>query len=299
MWAFQLLTYLALVVFIVVVGRKARKYASAPMHLRWELYPVPHEVGKEYGGSYLEEIDWWKKPRQTSLVGEIKGMVPEMLLIAALYHHNRKLWYVSYPFHGGMYLIIGFIGMLVVGAIAQAFGASGTDPLLGAWNGLATVVGVVGMLSVTVGSLGLLLRRLNDEELHRYSVPADYFNLAFILLLALSGLYSWLTADPSFAALRAYVQGLLTLSPAAVPGATLVPIVLLSLFLIYMPFTHMTHFVGKWFTYHTVRWDDAPASADATHDKQLGDLLGRQVGWSAPHIGKGTWAEVATREVEK
>ena len=41
------------------------------MHVRWELYPVPHEAQKaHYGGSYLEESEWWKKPREVSLLGE-------------------------------------------------------------------------------------------------------------------------------------------------------------------------------------------------------------------------------------
>ena len=30
---------------------KAIIYARMPLHLRWELYPVAHQVGREYGGS--------------------------------------------------------------------------------------------------------------------------------------------------------------------------------------------------------------------------------------------------------
>ena len=34
-----------------------------PTHVRWEIYPVQHETTARaaYGGSYLEELNWWEK----------------------------------------------------------------------------------------------------------------------------------------------------------------------------------------------------------------------------------------------
>ena len=43
-------------------------------------------------------------------------MIPEMLLIKALWENNRSLWYRSFPFHFGLYVLIGWAGLLVVGA---------------------------------------------------------------------------------------------------------------------------------------------------------------------------------------
>ena len=76
------------------------------MHVRWELYPVAHE-GKRahYGGSYLEESEWWKKKREVSLWGELKVMVPEIVFLVALKEHNSRLWSRSFPFHFGLYLV--------------------------------------------------------------------------------------------------------------------------------------------------------------------------------------------------
>jgi len=304
-WALQALTYLAVLVFVVFVGRKAAKYASAPMHLRWELYPVPHEAGKEYGGSYLEELDWWTKPRHTSLWEEIKGMVPEMLLIKTLWERNRSLWFVSYPFHGGIYVAIGFIALLVLGALVQLFG--GKVVANGDWwqaglYWLTVLAGVVSMVSVSLGCLGLLAMRTFNEGVRRYSVPADYFNLLFILAIAVSGLYAWLSVDQTFGQLRGYVAGLLTLSVAPLSPALVVTAVLLTLFMIYLPFTHMTHFVGKFFTYHLVRWDDTPNEPGSAYERQLGVLLQRPIGWSAPHIGGGEgqkWVDAVTRGGDK
>ena len=61
--------------------------------------------------------DWWKKERVTSTVNELKVMIPEMLFLEALFKYNRKLWVRSFPFHFGLYLLVGFLGMLFVGSL--------------------------------------------------------------------------------------------------------------------------------------------------------------------------------------
>jgi hypothetical protein len=61
----------------------------------------------------------------------------------------------------------------------------------------------------------------------------------------------------------------------------------------------MTHFVGKFFTYHFVRWDDSPNLRGSDYERLIAGLLERPVAWSAPHVQQGkSWAEVAT-EVEE
>jgi nitrate reductase gamma subunit len=44
MWLL-LLTYTCLIIFIAGLSWRIYKYASLPVHLRWELYPVAHEIG--------------------------------------------------------------------------------------------------------------------------------------------------------------------------------------------------------------------------------------------------------------
>ena len=57
-----LLGYLGVLGFAVTSLMKIMKYVkSTPLHVRWELYPVPHEGERaKHGGSYLEEFEWWK-----------------------------------------------------------------------------------------------------------------------------------------------------------------------------------------------------------------------------------------------
>jgi nitrate reductase gamma subunit len=101
------IAYIGIVFFLIAVAARFVFWSKMPMHLRWELYPVAHEGGGRaaYGGSYLEESDWWKKKREVSLLGELKVMVPEILFLVALREHNRKLWTWSFPFHFGLYLV--------------------------------------------------------------------------------------------------------------------------------------------------------------------------------------------------
>ena len=72
------------------------KMASLPVHLRWELSPVPHEKGRgAYGGSYLETVDWWTKPREKDLVSEVVYMAIGAALYAVF----------SYLFNGTVFAV--------------------------------------------------------------------------------------------------------------------------------------------------------------------------------------------------
>ena len=113
-----IVTCLSLVVFVASVLTRFIRLSRLPVHLRWEVYPVPHEKGKgKYGGSYLEEYEWWTKPRESSLVGELKVMLPEILLLKGVWENNRRHWFRSFPFHFGLYLLAGLIVLLLAGGI--------------------------------------------------------------------------------------------------------------------------------------------------------------------------------------
>jgi hypothetical protein len=57
----------------------------------------------------------------------------------------------------------------------------------------------------------------------------------------------------------------------------------------------MTHFVGKYFTYHKVRWEDHPNIRGGKIEEAITKALGYRISWSAAHIKPGTtWAQAAT-----
>jgi hypothetical protein len=58
----------------------------------------------------------------------------------------------------------------------------------------------------------------------------------------------------------------------------------------------MSHFIGKYFTYHSVRWDDRPVARKRELSRTIAAYLACRPTWSAPHVGADghkTWGEVA------
>ncbi|MEJ2187319.1 MAG: nitrate reductase gamma subunit, partial [Gemmatimonadota bacterium] len=118
------ITYGLLAVFVIAFIARTVGIARLPVHLRWELAPVPKEKGRgRYGGSYLEEYEWWKKPREESLLNELVYMGREILGLKALWEQNRGLWWFSFPFHWGLYLLIGAAGVALVAGLLGLAGA--------------------------------------------------------------------------------------------------------------------------------------------------------------------------------
>ncbi len=307
-----IVTYAAVIVFLTAVFSRYIKLATMPLHLRWELYPVAHEKGRaHYGGSYLEEPDWWTKPRHTTLLGELKVMIPEILLLAGVWEHNRKQWYRSFPFHFGLYLLAGLIALLVIGGIACAVGAdiSPEGGILGkALYHLTYLLGYGGLGLALLGSLALLVRRLFEPDYREYTTKVDFISLFLFVTAFGVALAAHILADPLFIGLRGYFQCLVTFDLSAAGAGTGlaalqgVEIILASLLVAYIPLTHMSHFFTKWFTYHHIRWSDEPNLKGGHFENKIGNEMKSPVSWSAPHIrgdGVKNWVDVATSGVEE
>lgn len=304
MVAIQYLTIISVVVAFAAMIIKALRYAMAPQSMRWELYPVPHEKGKaEYGGSYLEELDWWTKPRHKDLFNELKEMAAEVILLKGVFHHNKRAWSSSWPFHFGLYLCIGWLVLLLVGAIAEVAGVRMAAYGMVGWrilHYLTAGFGYAGLVLSGLGALGLLIWRSSDVAMRKFSSPIDYFNLVFFVVVAAVALAAHLTADPGHAAMRSYVHAMITFVPVREVGTLLMlEIILISLLIMWIPLTRMSHFVAKYFLYHSVRWEDEPNKRGSKLDRVLQAQLTRKIGWGAPHIdSEKTWGEVVTENIK-
>jgi len=295
----QILTYLSGLVFVIAFAAKILKYATMPMHVRWELYPIPHE-GKAWGGSFYEEVDHWKKTRHKDHMAQYKFMVPEIFFIKALHEDNKPLWYWSFPFHMGLYLCIGGLAFLAIGAVLQILGMVPENSALASlFQSLTIVLAVPGYVLGTIGVLGLIVKRKTDSGLADVTAPIDFMNLIWLGLLFATGFIVWLQ-DPGFVVSRAYFVSLLTFSPMKEPMGLIHVINLLVFigFWAYFPFTHMTHMVSKYFMWDKVKWDDDPNRGDPGMDSKIKKYLAYPVTWSAEHVdaqgGKKNWADVAT-----
>jgi len=143
--------------------------------------------------------------------------------------------------------------------------------------------------------IGLIVKRLVDKGLRLYTAPVVYFNLFLALAIFSSGFCSWLWWDPAFSLSREYIKSLLTFNAIVqVNPAMSAQVILISLFMVYLPFSRMMHFAAKHFTFHRVLWEDEPTAQGSAMDKKLRKLLDSRVSWSAPHIQSGKkWREVA------
>ncbi|MFC1730041.1 respiratory nitrate reductase subunit gamma [candidate division KSB1 bacterium] len=296
----QLFTIISIIIFVAVSAIRMLKIIRTPLHLRWELMPIPHNKEKfYYGGSHLEETEYWTKDIKKSSITELKAMGEEILFIKSLFERNRLLWWASYPFHIGLYLIVVFVVFLFIGAVAHNSGIAiaGDSGSFGQIIYYVTVItGISGIILGFAGGVGLLMQRMLRQDMRLYSVPADYFNLLLILGVLLFSFGSWFSGDPSFSGLRAYFAGTIALEHADVSGTLMtIQMILAGLFFIYLPFTHMIHFLAKYFAYHQIRWSDDPNVPGSRVSKKVAKQLGYTITWSAPHVKTGgTWAEAAT-----
>lgn len=258
--------YIAVISFFGLSFYKFYQYYRHPLASRWELYPVPWEPGGRgrYGGSYHEKAEWWAGPRRVSLAGGYKEMFKDILFMRSLFINRRKHWYYSYAMHLGIYLLGLFTIFLLAGALTELSGlrltassGSGGHPWAVIVYYSTFVTGLCGALLSAGGSAALFLYRISDNTLRKYTGVDEYFNLLLIFAAAVSGLAAWST-DPGFNYGREAVTAMLNLTPVRAGAALTIHILLLSALLIYIPLTKMSHYVGKYFAYHRVLWDNEP-----------------------------------------
>ena len=299
-------SYVSFFFFIIALMLNIRKYAVTPTHLRWELYPVPSEAEHEHGGSFLEHVDWWKNKVEVKIGSELKELFKEMLFIKRLFNSKRKYWYLSFLFHGGIYMILGWFLFIFIGGIMVTGSVSGL--LFQAVFYITLAFGYIGVISATAGGIGLVIARYSDGNLSDLSAPVDGFNLIFALAVMISGIFA-LSYDPYFNIARDFMAYLISGMGYVLPvkfsiafyPATTIQLILLCCFLIYVPFSRLTHFLGKYFTYHAVMWNSEPSMQreifSEKYDKRIKSNLEMKVPWSGPHVPNGKkWEEVSKSE---
>lgn len=294
-------TYFSILVFIGLVVKKIIKYSKTPIHLRWELYPVAHEPKRnKYGGSYYEETEWWNKKIKKNHLAELWVMFEEIFFLKGVYEKNKKLWFFSFPFHIGLYLITATFFLIIgaaildINSVINMFNAQNTEGKI--LSNLINIFGYAGLALTFIGCIGLIVKRISDKKYRFYNTPIDFVNLFFILILVCSVFLTLIFSNPSFDLSKAYVKNLLTFNFVSISNSLfIIHIILISLFLLYFPLTRMMHLFAKYFTYHNVRWEDEPNLRGGKLEKKIEEALNFGVSWSAPHMKTGkTWAEVAT-----
>ena len=296
-----LISYVLLLIFVAALLVKAFRMWRQPVHLRWELAPVPHEKGRNrYGGSYLEEYEWWTKPREKSLVSELVYMFEEIMFLKSVWENRRPLWWLSFPLHFGLYLLIATAAVCILAAVLELLGVPVSNRAV-----VRTAIVALAATGYTLGALGaagLLILRTFNPNMRAFTSPAALFNLVLLCAVFVSGGCALFGSD-YVAEVTGFVKALLTADGSvAVSGVLNVHLVVVLLFLAYLPFSQMIHFVAKYFTYHAVRWDDRPLTPGGRLEREVVELLQQPVTWSGPHLsadGKKNWMDIVTEEAEK
>jgi len=300
----QVVSYLCGLVFVFGLAIRAYRYAKMPVHLRWDLHPMPSEEGRLHGRSQYEEPGWWQKPRQKNRIKEAFYIAKEIFFFKQVFKQNKGLWFFGYSLHLGFYLYMVWVLLLTFGAILEPGRSAGPgaspSPFGKVLDVLTLGVGVAGFVLGALGAIGLFVKRMTEENLRRYTSRLDYFNLLFIAAVFASGLWSWWSADRTFFFARRYLGSLVTWTRVFdIDTPTALHILLASAFVAYMPFTTMMHYVAKYFSFHNVRWDDEPSLRGSEIERKLQKVLNEKVSWSAPHIDPGgTWRDLTRSEKE-
>jgi nitrate reductase gamma subunit len=227
-------------------------------------------------------------------------MFEEIIFLKGVYLHNKKLWFFSFPFHLGLYLITTTFLLIVLSVILNLFSVISISAIQNTadyfFHYLTVLLGYAGLILTFIGCIGLLIQRATDKKFKFYNTPMDFINLFFILLLVISISITLIFSNSSLILSKEFVKNLITFNWNEITNRLFIlNIILISLFLLYFPITRMMHLFAKYFTYHDVRWEDEQNVKGSKLERKVKKALNFGVSWSAPHMKTGkTWAEVAT-----
>jgi nitrate reductase gamma subunit len=278
----QIVPLVSFIVFVTLFLLRIMRMSRFPFHLRWEIYPIPGRNGYQ---ADMKDLEGQRQSGYRRHLQEIKYMASEILLFRTHYRRKRDYWYLVYPLHLSMYLFLAWSFMIGAGSLLSIAGVTVSSQSRG-WGRIlfyATVFAGGASFSMgLVSSAGLLVKRVIQKDLRFCTTPVIYFNLLFALAICATGFINWFWFDTSFSIFREYVEHIAQFDsgPASNPVMT-VHILLLSLFMIYLPLSRMMHFVAKYFIFHKVLWESERGTPETSSET---DVRQRVVTWSAPHI---------------
>jgi nitrate reductase gamma subunit len=284
-----------LFIFLVLLIYRVLAIIRMPLHLRWELAPIPYKKEtQKNGNSYPEKHVTSDKKHPKSLIAIVLFMAEEIFLFKGVWKNNRSLWPFSIAMHYGIYLVIlsavfHFVNAMLIIATAPA-------NVLDALRAIAAVVALAGYITGTLGVMGLILKRILDAALRDFGSFNVYFRLGFLAAIFISGIFAWFYAGDFALTMSVFTRDIFSLNSAITTNASLAAYLIISLlFVLYLPFTDMVHFITKYFLYHAVRWNDEPINKKLAAG--LDELKTQTSTWSAAYTSTGkTWSQIATEK---
>jgi nitrate reductase gamma subunit len=180
-------------------------------------------------------VKWTLYPVPEGLTGQLRYMAKEMFTFETLYKFNRRLWFGSFSLH-----------MAMVGAVLFFI------LYLSGWSTISAVQ--VCLSVILIAAIYIIGLRIYDKNLRLLSNFEEFFNLVFLAGVAAAGLAASAPYVP--VSLRRYFFGLVQFQPdvSFLSVVHILAVFLGGLFLMYLPFSKMIHYVSKYFTYHHINW---------------------------------------------
>lgn len=210
---FNLLAYLAALIFILGFLYRVVLYFKTPSPLKIPTTPAPK-----------------------SSIGVVIRLIPEILFFRSLLRGGtaeKILWL------GGWFFHVSFL--LILLRHLRFF----TYPVPG-WVMSLQQIGIWAAWIFPFALLLLIVRRFLIDRLVVISLFQDYFILFLIISIGITGLLMKYFIRTNLVDVKAFILGLLTLSPTAVPNSLLflIHFSLVMLLLIYFPFSKLMHAWG-------------------------------------------------------
>jgi nitrate reductase gamma subunit len=211
---FMLMAYGAGAIFIVGLLRKFAKYAKTPSPLK-----IP------------------TTPASINPLGSVFRLLGDVVLFRNLFKGNKWTWIGGIVFHYSfLFVVLRHLRYFMY-------------PVAG-WDMALQDAGIYAGILLPLAILYLLMRRTTVDRTMFVSSLADYFALALICSIAVTGLLMKFYVRPFMVDVKAFIYGLITLNPSAVPAEPvfLLHITLVFMLLAYFPFSKLVHAGGLLFS---------------------------------------------------
>lgn len=208
------LLYGATLMLVVGTALKVRQYFRAPAPLKIPTTPAP-----------------------LTQSGVAWRMAREIVVFESLFKSSKWTWLFGWSFH--------FALLLVLMRHARYFQSPVWDIVV-LIQPIGTYAGFVMLLALG----GLWARRWLVDRVRYISTPSDHLMLLLLLCIAASGLVMRFVAHTDIVAVKAFVLGLLRLSPEDLPAdpALLVHLALVALLMLVFPISKLLHAPGIFFS---------------------------------------------------
>lgn len=243
---------IAFAVFLAGILYRVVRWARAPVPFR-----IPTTCGQEKSLPWVknEELD-----NPSGALGVIGRLLLEVLFFRSLFRNHvvevmpdkekvnylgtKYLWAAAMAFHWAMLVVVLRHFRFFVEPVPQW--VEKLQLVDGFFQvGVPVIYGTTVLFVVAGGYL--LLRRLADAKVRFISLPSDYFALYLLIGIGLSGIWMRHIAKVDIVQVKAAIAGWTSLQPVVPAGVGLmyfVHVSLVSVLLVYFPFSKLLHMPG-------------------------------------------------------